>query len=164
MLGIITNHEILENMEANPQQVVLILDILNYSKIKSRYYWIIFQIFQQYPCLTHLFLMLICLRNGYDFRSFSMINCAQQVGEAEKLVRTLFMVAISRQPSVIFIDEVFLMCIDKEIVLPLLNMTRKTSQKNMFREQGIFFQLALEAMNHFRINSPGALFDNYLKF
>lgn len=45
MLGIITNHEILENMEANPQQVVLILDILNYSKIKSRYYWIIFQIF-----------------------------------------------------------------------------------------------------------------------
>ncbi|KAJ0054479.1 hypothetical protein Pint_00280 [Pistacia integerrima] len=28
------------------------------------------------------------------------------VGEAEKLVRTLFMVAISRQPSVIFIDEV----------------------------------------------------------
>ncbi|XP_058104697.1 uncharacterized protein LOC131248435 isoform X2 [Magnolia sinica] len=28
------------------------------------------------------------------------------VGEAEKLVRTLFMVAVSRQPSVIFIDEV----------------------------------------------------------
>lgn len=28
------------------------------------------------------------------------------VGEAEKLVRTLFMVAISRQPSVIFIDEI----------------------------------------------------------
>jgi len=28
------------------------------------------------------------------------------VGEAEKLVRTLFMVAKSRQPSVIFIDEV----------------------------------------------------------
>lgn len=30
-----------------------------------------------------------------------------QVGEGEKLVRTLFNVAISRQPSVIFIDEVF---------------------------------------------------------
>ncbi|XP_020260370.1 spastin-like isoform X2 [Asparagus officinalis] len=28
------------------------------------------------------------------------------VGEAEKLVRTLFMVAVSRQPSVIFMDEV----------------------------------------------------------
>ncbi|XP_058104696.1 uncharacterized protein LOC131248435 isoform X1 [Magnolia sinica] len=28
------------------------------------------------------------------------------VGEAEKLVRTLFMVAVSRQPSVIFIDEI----------------------------------------------------------
>ncbi|KAK4802126.1 hypothetical protein SAY86_000329 [Trapa natans] len=28
------------------------------------------------------------------------------VGEAEKLVRTLFMIAISRQPSVIFIDEI----------------------------------------------------------
>jgi spastin len=28
------------------------------------------------------------------------------VGEAEKLVRTLFIVAISRQPSVIFMDEV----------------------------------------------------------
>lgn len=36
MLGIITNHEILENMEANPQQVVLILDILNYFKIKIK--------------------------------------------------------------------------------------------------------------------------------
>jgi AAA+ superfamily predicted ATPase len=31
---------------------------------------------------------------------------ATQVGEAEKLVRTLFMVAIDRQPSVIFMDEV----------------------------------------------------------
>ncbi|KAF6140551.1 hypothetical protein GIB67_035578 [Kingdonia uniflora] len=31
---------------------------------------------------------------------------AKAVGEAEKLVRTLFMVAISRQPSVIFIDEI----------------------------------------------------------
>jgi len=31
-----------------------------------------------------------------------------QVGEGEKLVRTLFMVAIERQPSVIFMDEVCL--------------------------------------------------------
>jgi ATP-dependent 26S proteasome regulatory subunit len=30
----------------------------------------------------------------------------KQVGEAEKLVRALFMVAKSRQPSVIFMDEV----------------------------------------------------------
>ncbi|ONK71287.1 uncharacterized protein A4U43_C04F6920 [Asparagus officinalis] len=30
----------------------------------------------------------------------------EMVGEAEKLVRTLFMVAVSRQPSVIFMDEV----------------------------------------------------------
>lgn len=29
------------------------------------------------------------------------------MGEAEKLVRTLFLVAISRQPSVIFMDEVW---------------------------------------------------------
>ena len=29
------------------------------------------------------------------------------VGEGEKLVRTLFAVAISKQPSVIFMDEVF---------------------------------------------------------
>jgi spastin len=36
---------------------------------------------------------------------------AKQVGEAEKLVRTLFMVAIERQPSVIFMDEV---CVKKK--------------------------------------------------
>lgn len=29
------------------------------------------------------------------------------MGEAEKLVRTLFEVAVARQPSVIFMDEVF---------------------------------------------------------
>lgn len=42
--------------------------------------------------------------NGREILTrWSLLN---QVGEAEKLVRTLFMVAVSRQPSVIFMDEV----------------------------------------------------------
>ena len=45
-----------------------------------------------------------------------------QVGEAEKLVKTLFQVAISRQPSVIFMDEV---CTFSP-VLSLHLLTRRT--------------------------------------
>lgn len=49
-----------------------------------------------------------------------------QVGEAEKLVKTLFQVAISRQPSVIFMDEVclfFLFLVDlAEHLLLLINV------------------------------------------
>lgn len=36
----------------------------------------------------------------------TLFHLHTQVGEAEKLVRTLFMVAVERQPSVIFMDEV----------------------------------------------------------
>ena len=50
---------------------------------------------------------------AFLFYAYVLINSFDmfllQVGEAEKLVRTLFMVAIERQPSVIFMDEVCLL-------------------------------------------------------
>lgn len=51
------------------------------------------------------YLLTIQCSEGSKLTHFSL---AKQVGEAEKLVRTLFMVAIDRQPSVIFMDEVCL--------------------------------------------------------
>ncbi|MCH89233.1 spastin [Trifolium medium] len=55
------------------------------------------------------------------------------VGEAEKLVRTLFMVATSRQPSVIFIDEVSLSSIDSDPD-PLILLPNMTTRRIVMKE------------------------------
>lgn len=58
-------------------------------------------------CFNYKFMVqLISLFLPVGFFTHKIHVFFKQVGEAEKLVRTLFIVATSKQPSVIFMDEV----------------------------------------------------------